>query len=144
MLETYGDLQEELRIIKDTFKTHSHITLITPGYKTAIWMSHFLLGHGIENTIALGSHKWCSVEHVRELLRSKHSYDRKKLILILKIAFWMTKTETGLLDELKFYGEERSMIDEFRARNDEWSIWQEAYSENIKNTPVLITDMYDL
>lgn len=39
LIETHGNTQEEIDIITTAFRTHSHINLVTPGYKTAIWMS---------------------------------------------------------------------------------------------------------
>ncbi len=75
---------------------------------------------------------------------SNESYSRKKLILILKIAFWMTKTETGLIDELKFYGDERTMIDIFRSQENEYSHWRNQYEAKIENMPILISDIYTL
>lgn len=53
----------------------------------------------------------------------------------------MTETKTGLLDELKFYGEERNMLDIFRTEKDEIHIWRKQYEKKIKNTPILISDL---
>lgn len=39
------------------------------------------------------------------------------MILIGKLLFWLQDTKTGILSELKYYGDERTMIDEFRAEN---------------------------
>ncbi len=142
LLETHGDPSEELIIIKDTFKTNTHIALVTPGYKTAIWMSGFLSQNSIENMISVSPSKWCSVKYMRELLTNAEPYSRKKLILILKIAFWLTDTETGLLDEMKFYGEERTMLEIFRCRKNESNIWRQQYEAKIRNIPVVIYDAY--
>ena len=94
LIETHGDSQEEIQIIKNAFKNHTHIHLIVPGYKVAIWMSQLLTENAIENIVSIAINKWCSIEHVRELLYNAKSYPRKKIILILKIAFWLTDTKT--------------------------------------------------
>lgn len=107
-------------------------------------MSQLLSKHSIENIIAIPANKWCSVTYIRELLIDPEYLPRKKMILILKIAFWMTETRTGLIDELKFYGEERNMIEIFRSNEQDTSIWREEYEKKIKETPVLISDAYNI
>jgi DNA polymerase III epsilon subunit family exonuclease len=143
LIETHGNIHEEIDIIHNVFRTHTHINLITPGYKTAIWMSSLLNQYHIENLVTITYQKWCSVDYMRELLLGNETYSRKKMILILKIAIWMTETKTWLLDELKFYGEERNMLELFRSRLDESSIWNDKYKQQINIVPVLITDIYD-
>lgn len=107
-------------------------------------MSSLLSEYNIDNIIAIAPEKWCSVAYMQELLLGSAIFPRKKTILILKIASWMTETKTGLLDELKFYGEERNMIDIFRSQSDEFSIWREHYEQKLQQTPVLITDIYSI
>jgi hypothetical protein len=92
--------------------------------------------------IAITPDKWCSVEYIRELMLSDRVLGRKEMILTLKIACWMTETTTGLLDEMKFYGDERNMLDIYRCREDESHIWREAYESRIEQIPVLIVDAY--
>lgn len=135
---------EELELIKHTLAEHKKIELVTIGYKTAVWISDWLKKHNIENIIKIDSSKRCSVKNMIEILQSKEIYDRKMLILILKISFWMIKTETGILDELKFYGAERDMIDEFRSSGNDYSLWQEHYDSLIKNTTVVISTVNDI
>lgn len=94
LIETHGDPSEEIQIIHDAFRTHSHIALVTPGYKVASWMSGLLNKNNIENIIAITPDKWCSVEYMRELLSSDRILSRKELILTLKIAYWLTETTT--------------------------------------------------
>jgi hypothetical protein len=79
---------------------------------------------------------------MREILLSERVLGRKELILTLKIACWMTETTTGLLDEMKFYGDERNMLDIYRSRSDESHIWREQYEAKIQTIPVLIVDAY--
>ncbi len=142
LLETHGDPSEEIAIIHDAFRTHSHITLVTPGYKVASWISEFLDQSSIENMVSIHSSKWCSVEYIRELLISESVLQRKQMVLLLKIAYWLTETTTGLLDEMKFYGEERNILDIYRCRSDESHIWRMEYESKIQKIPVLICDAY--
>lgn len=135
---------EEIEIIKNTFKKHSHIQLLCPGYKTSIWMSELLDKNNIENTIAISYEKWCSIAYIKEILAWEELFERKKLILILKISFWLTSTKTWLLDELKFYGEERNMLDIFRTQKDEMHIWRKQYEERIQKTPLVISDINNI
>lgn len=107
-------------------------------------MSGSLQKNSIENMIAIPVNKWCSVEYMRDLLLSPEGFSRKKMILILKLAFWMTETKTGLIDELKFYGDERNMIEIFRSNEQDSTIWREEYEQKIKDIPVLISDIYTI
>ena len=143
LYEISGSPEEELNLIINTFKTHTHILILTPWYKATVWLSHFLTDHHIKNMITVSTDKWCSVRYMREILVWNGSYSRKRLVLILKIAFWLTKTETWLLDELKFYGDERAWIGLFRAQETEYFLWRTQYEENIKNIPILISDIWD-
>lgn len=142
LYELHGDPNEELDIIKNAFKNHTHLTLLVPGYKTATWMSQFLASNSVENMITIPHTKWCSISYIQELLSGNEIFWRKKLILILKITFWITETKTGLLDELKFYGEERNMLDIFRTEKDETHIWRKKYNEKLNTIPLLISDVY--
>jgi DNA polymerase III epsilon subunit family exonuclease len=135
---------EELKLIKHTIAENKKIELVTIGYKTAVWISDWLTENNIENIVKINPSKRCSVENMIEILQSEWTYDRKMLILILKISFWMIKTETGILDELKFYGAERDMIDEFRSSGNDYSLWQEKYDTLIKNTTVVISTVNDI
>ncbi|MBX9809169.1 hypothetical protein K2X92_02145, partial [Candidatus Gracilibacteria bacterium] len=141
VIDTHGSIDKELELIKNAFKSNSHIELITPGYKTAEWMSHFLREHQIDNIISIKTEKWCSVEYLRELLSSNTRFERKKLILITKLSFWLLHTKTGLLDELKYYGDERIMLVLFFCRENEWNIWRESYNKKIQQTPLLISEI---
>jgi DNA polymerase III epsilon subunit-like protein len=133
---------DELTLIQDTLREKGKITLVTPGYKVSQWMSGFLKEHGIENMMTISPEKWCSVEYIRELIQDDRRLSRKEMILTLKIMYWMTETTTGLLDEMKFYGDERKMIDIYRCRADEYPIWRTTYESRIYSTPVLIADAY--
>jgi DNA polymerase III epsilon subunit family exonuclease len=133
---------DELTLIQDTLREKGKITLVTPGYKVSQWMSGFLKEHGIENMMTISPEKWCSVEYIRELIQDDRCLNRKEMILTLKIMYWMTETTTGLLDEMKFYGDERKMIDIYRCRADEYPIWRTTYESRIYSTPILIADAY--
>ena len=133
---------DELTLIQDTLRAKEKITLVTPGYKVSQWMSGFLKEHGIENMMTISPEKWCSVEYIRELIQGDQRLSRKEMILTLKIMYWMTETTTGLLDEMKFYGDERKMIDIYRCRADEYPIWRTTYESRIYSIPVLIADAY--
>lgn len=104
-------------------------------------MSRFLTEHQIENIISIKTEKWCSVEYIRELLMSDLQFGRKKFILIAKLSFWIGQTKTGLLDELKYYGDERNMLPLFFCRENEWNIWREEYAKKIRKTPLLISEI---
>lgn len=84
--------------------------------------------------------RFCSVEIISAWLEKK-SWTRKETILMLKILTWQRETQTGLLDELKFYGEEREYIDIFRADKDEWNIFREEKKKKIEKAKVVIAEI---
>ena len=77
---------------------------------------------------------------IDHLLR-KPSWKRKEAILIVKIATWMRTTQTGLLDEMKYYGDERMMIDLLRARDEEENPFFMRHRSNLEKNTILIADL---
>lgn len=72
----------------------------------------------------------------------KTSFNRKELIFSIKMLFWLENTKTGLLDELKYYGEEREWIEFFRLDESEYSPFQKKQEEKILAADILIGDAW--
>lgn len=70
--------------------------------------------YGIPSIVSLEASRYISIQALEESLLEDTLYKRKKVIFLLKLAFWIDDTQTGLLDELKLYGEERDMIHLFQ------------------------------
>lgn len=71
---------------------------------------------------------------------ANEEWDRKESILIGKLLWWIIETETGLIDELKFYGTERDYVPHLRSTHEEYSIFQEKYEEKIQYSSCIVSE----
>jgi hypothetical protein len=56
-------------------------------------------------------------------------WKRKEAIFLIKICSAILESNSGLIDELKYYGEERTMIDFFQSEEGEESVFFSNYQE---------------
>ena len=133
-----GEAEEEKKLLKEITEKDTTL-LITNGYKQSLWITKQLWEAGKKISIYRESEKFISLETISGFLR-KDIWNRKESIFITKILFWLEKTATGLIDELKFYGEERIWINLFRSDITEinWFIQRARQTEN--SSDILITD----
>lgn len=59
--------------------------------------------------------EYLSFPCLKDLLQ-RDSFSRKEAIFLVKLLFWLEKSEHFLLNELKYYGEERNWIQELRCQ----------------------------
>lgn len=71
---------------------------------------------------------------------SKEKFSRKELIFSLKILIWLEHTETGKLDELKYYGEEYTFRDLLRCGEYENSYFHAKRRVLHKDTQIIISE----
>lgn len=83
-----------------------------------MWMYEKIKKFKKEVHIYREADKFISFETIEGFLE-KSFWNRKETILLAKLDFWLRYTKTGLLDELKFYGDERIWLELFRATQDE-------------------------
>ena len=83
--------------------------------------------------------RYCSLNTLESFIQ-KSLLQRKELIFSIKMLFWLQNTKTGLLDELKYYGEEREWMEFFRLDESEYSHFQEKQKENALTADILIGD----
>lgn len=133
-----GESEEEKKLLKEITEKDTTL-LITNGYKQSLWIAKQLWETGKKISIYRESEKFISLETISGFLR-KDIWSRKEAIFITKILFWLEKTTTGLIDELKFYGEERIWINLFRADITEINWFIQRARQNEKSSDILITD----
>ncbi len=75
-------------------------------------MKQVLIEAGHTVSIYRDTEYFCSIDMLSHWL-GMAKWNRKESILIVKLMSWIRETETGLLDELKYYGDERSLIELF-------------------------------
>jgi DNA polymerase III epsilon subunit family exonuclease len=86
--------------------------------------------------------KYISLLSLEEYLHSPLKWERKITIFLVKILFWLKSTRTGLLHELKFYGEEQSFLPIFRSSIDELNIFRQNDTQFLQSVHVIVSDMY--
>ena len=133
-----GESEEEKKILEEITEENNTL-LITNGYKQSLWIWKQLEETGKKISIYRESEKFISLETISGFLE-KNIWTRKESIFITKILFWLKKTNTGLIDELKFYGEERSWVTLFRADTIEINSFIQRARENETASDILITD----
>lgn len=54
------------------------------------------------------------------------------------MAFWLTDTKTGIVGELKYYGEEFEFLEKFRLTKDETNIFRKKFEEDISKKNIIL------
>lgn len=67
--------------------------------------------------------------------------ERKKLIFLLRLAFWLHRTQTGILHELKWYGIEHTYHTLFATLPDEWHRFRHEYETKKQLAQCIIHDI---
>jgi len=92
---------------REIYKNHlqksekTYIVLLTP--KVAQDTLQIIKDIGFSGTFGLHFEKFCSLSEIANMLHNEVKWSRKMTIFLGKILIWLNTTETGLLDELKFY-----------------------------------------
>jgi hypothetical protein len=84
--------------------------------------------------------EFVSIEELRYRIEQT-SWERKESILIVKLLCWLEDTETGLLSELKLYGEERDEIAYFRMQSGEENPYYFNLQKELTERDCVIYDM---
>ena len=69
------------------------------------------------------------------------SWKRKESIFIVKVTSWILSSKTGLLEELKYYGDERTLMELFRTTVDEVNPFFSIYQDSLSGGEILISDI---
>lgn len=134
-----GEIWEELEIIEKAKEKYGKILLITNGKKQSLFWKEKLNTNGYKAELIMETKRYCSLNTLESFIQ-KSLLQRKELIFSIKMLFWLQNTKTGLLDELKYYGEEREWMEFFRLDESEYSHFQEKQKENALTADILIGD----
>lgn len=138
------DPNEEMSLIRSALVQYWKVRILVSGKSVGQWMQKKLSEQDIDTYILRPSSAYISIEYMRELLDGEAPLKRKRLILIVKLSFWLIETQTGLLEELKFYGIERSLLPIFRCQNDESCYFRDRYYAQIDTAPCHIAILSDI
>lgn len=103
-------------------------------------MQELLSELGLSSVLFRSESEFCSIMELRDRV-VQASWERKESILIVKLLCWLEDTDTGLLSELKLYGEERDEISYFRMQAGEENIYHGKLQEKLSNVDCVIYDM---
>jgi DNA polymerase III epsilon subunit-like protein len=136
-----GNPEQEDQFLQEILESHSHTDLLVMEKKTAEFMTEKIKSWGISVMKNRETSSWISFQEIDSLL-NQPSWERKMSVLIGKILFWLEDTETGLIDELKFYGKEYEYLPWFRLQEDETHIFRNSYIREKSSIQCTISDIY--
>jgi hypothetical protein len=95
---------------------------------------------GYKSEIYHAREEYISIDELQERI-VRGNWKRKESILITKLLYWLEDTPTGLVKELKLYGEEREEIAFFRMQACETNPYYTQLQESLDTIDVIIYDM---
>jgi DNA polymerase III epsilon subunit family exonuclease len=141
LLSLSGNPQEELTMIEDEIKKTWSLIILTPSKKQSSFFDTILKNQWYKSAIHKNKENFCSVEMIAYWL-SLETLGRKESIFLLKLTTWIWETLTGLIDELKYYGDERSFIEVFRSDNEEKNYFYEKYKNDLLSAEIVFSDFW--
>jgi DNA polymerase III epsilon subunit family exonuclease len=136
------DRDTELDMIKKSLEKSHSILILTPNNKQSLYLAWVLEREEYAVGIFKDSSHFFSTRMLAYWL-DMTTWKRKEVILIVKICSALIESETGLIDELKYYGDEREMIELFRSEGSEENIFFEKYNTSLHTKDILISDLYN-
>lgn len=70
------------------------------------------------------------------------NWSRKESVLITKLLYWSQNTNTGLLKELKLYGEERDQIVFYQMQEGENNFYYTQLRKKLQLADIVVYDIY--
>jgi DNA polymerase III epsilon subunit family exonuclease len=135
------DREIELDLIRKSLEKSSPLLILTPNNKQSIYLEWILRSTWYTIWVFKNQSHFFSIGMINYWLNMK-IWKRKEAILILKICSTILESGTGLIDELKYYGDERMMIDFFRSEEDENNYFFALYKKSLVANDILIADLY--
>ena len=135
-----GGQSEEIELVRSSLTISSPLLIIAPNKKqsSSIWKNLHALWYSA--SIYKDKKNFCSLEMLSYWL-ARDSWKRKESIFILKLASWILETKTWLLDELKYYGDERTLMELFRSPTNEKNYFFDRQKEASWKADILIADL---
>ena len=141
LLSLNGNAQDEIDLIKNEIGNIWSLVILTPNKKQSSFFDMILKNQWYKTAIHKNKENFCSVEMIAYWL-SLETLGRKESIFLLKLTTWIWETLTGLLDELKYYGNERSFIELFRLDNEEENHFYEKHRSDLLSAEIVFSDFW--
>lgn len=136
-----GRQEEEIQQIESSIKASSPLLIVTPNKKQSNLLANILQEKWYSTNIYKDRGNFCSIEMLSYWLQ-KDIWNRKESIFILKLTSWALETKTWLLDELKYYGDERSLMELFRSDVHETNHFFEFQKQKSWKIDILLADLW--
>lgn len=134
------DTTEYRKSLEETSKTNEKILILTEWGKDTKFQKNLTEAWWKKSCIYYSNSHYISLASLREWLMRK-TWQRKETVFLLKILTWQSDTKTGLLEELKYYGEEREFLRFFRMWISESNFYTEKRSKMITESDIVVTDI---
>ncbi len=140
--KSFHGWKEELNeLFQELIDPQEKTLLITRSRKQSEFWKQSLEGASYRVKLIQESRRYCSINMLRTF-SEKTSLKRKEIIFLMKLFFWIEKTKTWLLDELRYYGEEREFLELFRAWENEFSDFRSEYEKKWYIANIFIGDLW--
>ncbi len=136
-----GDIIEEEVFIRKLLTEYDTVIIYTQSTKQSLFWQEYLWNIGIRASSFLPPEKFCSLLALGDFI-SQAQMNRKEIIFSIKMLFWLEETQAWLLDELRFYGDERKYMKFMGLWATEYSDFREKHIDTCKNSSILIAHTY--
>ncbi len=136
-----GDMDEEIWQVESSLSIARPLLILTPNKRQSNSLENSLRKKWYTTSIHKDQGNFCSIEMLSHWLE-RDSWNRKESIFIIKITSWVLETKTGLLDELKYYGDERSFMELFRSDISEVNHFFDRQRQESEKADILIADLF--
>lgn len=134
-----NDRHSEVDLIRATLAEHGNIRIIARNKKSAENLLALLKEHHLDAVIAHEYFEFITASEVITALESLNTAsERKQSIFLIKMAFWLTETRTGLISELKYYGNEFSLLESFRLHSSESNTFLRTHRSTLEGAAITL------
>lgn len=143
-----NDEKTEIDIIKKSLENHEKIQIITINRKTSEAILSELKAKNLDAIIKFPHYQFIFAEGIFEKIRkiseekNSEKIERKFVIFLIKMGFWILSTKTGLVNELKYYGEEFDWLEDFRLNADESNTFRENHEKILDGKNIIIENFH--
>lgn len=130
----------EKNFIKKILSEKEKIKIITQNRKIAETLARELNAENVNSMVKFEHYQFANAEEICKILEKIEieDFDRKYHIFLVKLAFWLADTKTGLLSELKYYGNEFDWTTNFRLAENEKNIFLERNETEIFSKKIIL------
>ncbi len=128
----------EKEFLENIAKKYHKLQIVTSNKKTGELLQKILENSALSVHFRYEFYQFIASEEIFKKILQDKNIERKYFIFLIKMLFWLTDTKTGLVNELKYYGQEFDWLENFRLQENETNIFLENQEKNLKNSDIII------